>query len=81
MGVCYAGGDENQIDDMQIDIERVLSMAGRGPGWNSRACIVRTIDLGTCTLYVVPFRCWANRRLDKEARIGRRRVEANGIFS
>lgn len=69
---------DTQADRMHAEIERVLSMAGRGPGWNSRACIIRQVDLGTCTLYVVPYRCWANRQLDKEARIGRQRIEANG---
>jgi hypothetical protein len=71
----YAAEHNMQADNMQAQIERALTIAGRGPGWNSRACIIRTIDLGACTLYVVPFRCWVNRHLDNEARICRQLSE------
>lgn len=43
-----------------------LAAANRSPGWNNRSRDVRRFDLGACTLYVVPFRRWAYRRLEQQ---------------
>jgi len=45
-----------------------LLAADRKPGWNNRSCEIRRFDLGDCTLYVVPFRCWAYRRHQQRLR-------------
>lgn len=43
-----------------------LAAAARKPGWNNRAPTVHRFALGGCTLFVVPFRCWAYRRRDQQ---------------
>lgn len=54
------------------EVIRSLAEADRTPGWNNRSRQVRRFDVAgghghVCTLYVVPFRLWANRRTEKAA--------------
>jgi hypothetical protein len=49
------------------DVLRALVNAERGPGWNNRSPEVQRFELGACVLYVVPFRRWAYRRIEREA--------------
>jgi hypothetical protein len=53
------------------DMRRALADARRGPGWNNRPNLVQRFEIGRhglqCTLFVVPFRCWAYRRQDRLA--------------
>jgi hypothetical protein len=60
------------------EVLRALAECGRGPGWNNRCSNVRRFELTgrfgeRCTLYVVPFRCWANRRIERQAQAWRNR--------
>ncbi|MFK2905675.1 hypothetical protein ISP17_17080 [Dyella ginsengisoli] len=48
------------------DALAALAAADRSPGWNNRPRDVRRFDVGTCALYVVPFRRWAYRRQEKQ---------------
>lgn len=43
-----------------------LAAADRSPGWNNRPRHVQRFDVGTCVLYVVPYRCWAYRRQEQQ---------------
>jgi hypothetical protein len=43
-----------------------LAAADRSPGWNNRPREVQRFDVGTCTLYVVPYRRWAYRRQEQQ---------------
>lgn len=54
------------------DVLRALAECNRAPGWNNRNPNVRRFTLPgnfgrTCTLYVVPFRRWAYRRIEQQA--------------
>jgi len=55
------------------NVLRALANAERTPGWNNRPRDVRRFDLPNCyghepcALYVVPFRCWAYRRIERQA--------------
>lgn len=54
------------------DVLRALIEAGRAPGWNNRSRDVRQFQLTgnygrECTLYVVPFRRWAYRRMEQQS--------------
>ena len=54
------------------DVLRALREADRKPGWNGRSRDVRRFVLASrygeaCTLYVVPFRRWAYRRIERQA--------------
>ena len=49
------------------EIRAALAAADRARGWNMRDATIRRFDVGECTLFVVPFRCWANRRLQQHA--------------
>ena len=49
------------------DVQRALANAARSPGWNSRRADVQRFEMGTCVLYVVPFRRWAYRRMERQA--------------
>jgi hypothetical protein len=53
------------------DVLHALAQADRSPGWNNRRADVQRFDLGRCTLYVVPFRCWAYRRMERQAQAWR----------
>lgn len=48
------------------DVLAALAAADRSPGWNNRPRGVRRFDIGTCALYVVPFRRWAYRRQEQQ---------------
>jgi hypothetical protein len=43
-----------------------LAAADRSPGWNNRPRDVQRFDVGTCALYVVPYRRWAYRRQEQQ---------------
>jgi hypothetical protein len=43
-----------------------LDAADCSPGWNNRPRHVRRFDVGTCTLYVVPYRRWVYRRQEQQ---------------
>ena len=54
------------------EVLRALAECGRGPGWSARRADVRRFELVgkfgfPCMLYVVPFRCWAYRRVERRA--------------
>lgn len=54
------------------DVHAALEQTKRAPGWNNRPRDVRQFaiagDYGRgCTLYVVPFRRWAYRRIEQQA--------------
>lgn len=54
------------------EVQKALKAANRSPGWNNRPRDVRRFVLAghygaDCTLYVVPFACWAYRRRDRIA--------------
>jgi len=49
------------------DVLRALAAADRAPGWNNRPRDVQRFDVGTCALYVVPYRRWAYRRQEQQA--------------
>ena len=52
---------------LSSDLLRALSDANRSRGWNTRPDTVRLFELGACVLYVVPFRRWAYRRIERQA--------------
>ena len=54
------------------DVLRALANADRSPGWNNRRGDVQRFALERCTLYVVPFRRWAYRRMERQAQAWRR---------
>ncbi len=54
------------------DVLRALANADRSPGWNNRRGDVQRFEMGTCVLYVVPFRRWAYRRTERQAELWRR---------
>lgn len=47
------------------DVLAALAAADRSSGWNNRPRDVQRFDVGTCALYVVPYRRWAYRRQEK----------------
>lgn len=49
------------------DVLCALANADRKPGWNNRRADVQRFELGACMLYVVPFRRWAYRRIERQA--------------
>ncbi|MDR3386218.1 MAG: hypothetical protein P4L92_04130 [Rudaea sp.] len=53
------------------DVLRALAEADRAPGWNNRSREIRRYEVGlyglSCTLFVVPFRRWAYRRIERQA--------------
>ncbi len=54
------------------DVLRALRDADRAPGWNNRNPDIGRFTLTgsfgrDCTLYVVPFRRWAYRRVEQQA--------------
>ena len=49
------------------EVLAALAAADRKPGWNSRPRDVQRFELGSCDLYVVPFRCWAYRRQEQQS--------------
>lgn len=48
------------------DVLAALAAADRSPGWNNRPRGVQRFDVGSCTLYVVPYRRWAYRRQEQQ---------------
>ena len=48
------------------DVLAALAAADRSPGWNNRPRDVQRFDVGTCALYVVPYRRWAYRRQEQQ---------------
>jgi hypothetical protein len=58
-------------ESLPIEVRTALTQADRSPGWNNRRGDVRRFELGRCTLYVVPFRCWAYRRMERQAQAWR----------
>lgn len=55
---------------------RALKSTERSPGWNNRPRDVRHFELRgprgeTCTLFVVPYRRWAYRRIERQAQARR----------
>lgn len=50
-----------------VDLKTALTPAARSPGWNNRSPEIRQYELGSCTLYVVPYRCWVYRRQERMA--------------
>ena len=52
---------------MTADILQALASAERAPGWNNRSRDVQRFTVGACTLYIVPFRRWAYRRMERQA--------------
>ncbi len=61
---------------MTPQIRAALAAADRSPGWNMRADTIRRFDVGTCALYVVPYRRWAYRRQEQQGEAWR---QAHGI--
>lgn len=49
------------------EIRKALAAAARARGWAMRDDTIQQFDIGECRLYVVPFRCWANRRMERQA--------------
>lgn len=49
------------------DVLAALAAANRSPGWNNRPRDVQRFNVGTCALYVVPYRRWAYRRQERRA--------------
>jgi hypothetical protein len=62
-------GVENMPQDVALPsaVTAALTAADRSPGWNNRARDVQRFDVGTCALYVVPYRRWAYRRQEQQA--------------
>lgn len=56
---------------LPIEVRMALAQADRSPGWNNRRGDVQRFELGRCTLYVVPFRRWAYRRIERQAQAWR----------
>jgi len=68
-----------KAEKLPDEVVRALAEADRGPGWNNRRRDIRRFDLPArfceaCTLYVVPFRRWANRRTELRAEQWRREM-------
>ena len=61
-------GTENMIQELALSpaVTAALAAADRSPGWNNRPRDVRRFDVGTCALYVVPYRRWAYRRQEQQ---------------
>jgi hypothetical protein len=55
-----------QKTPLPSDVLHALAAADRAPGWNNRPRDVQRFDVGTCALYVVPYRRWAYRRKEQE---------------
>lgn len=57
-------GVGNTVHDLTLprDVLAGLAAADRSPGWNNRPRDVQRFDVGTCALYVVPYRRWAYRK-------------------
>jgi hypothetical protein len=58
--------------ELPAGVLNALAEAERVPGWNNRRRDIRCFELAgsfghCCTLYVVPFRRWAYRRIEKQA--------------
>lgn len=49
------------------DVTAALVAADRSPGWNNRPRDVQRFSVGTCALYVVPYRRWVYRRQEHQA--------------
>ena len=65
---------------LPADVLRALLECERAPGWNNRRPDVRRFILSgnfgrDCTLYAVPFRRWAYRRIEQQAAQWRREQE------
>ena len=65
-------GETIKLADAKKVAEAALAEADRAPGWNNRRPDVRRFTLPgnfghDCTLYVVPFRRWAYRRIEQQA--------------
>lgn len=59
-------------DPLPIEVRMALAECNRSPGWNNRRRDIRRFELPgrwgePCALYVVPFRCWACRRAQRQA--------------
>lgn len=52
---------------LPAELLQSLAAAKRTAGWNMRRPDVRRFDIGGCTLFVVPARCWAYRRIERQA--------------
>ncbi len=65
--VCNAGAG-NMTQDLALPpaVTAALAAADRSPGWNNRPRDVQRFDMGTCALYVVPYRRWAYRRQEQQ---------------
>ena len=52
------------------EVRDALMAADRGPGWNSRAPVIKRFEigfeLGRCVLYIVPASRWAYRTQEKQ---------------
>ena len=48
------------------DVLAALVAADRSRGWNNRSREVQRFMVGTCALYVVPYRRWAYRRQEHQ---------------
>ena len=48
------------------DVLAALAAADRSRGWNNRPGDVQRFMVGTCALYVVPYRRWAYRRQEQQ---------------
>ena len=49
------------------EIRKALALTARARGWAMRDATIRRFEVGTCLLYIVPFRCWANRRMERQS--------------
>lgn len=62
------------------DVVEALTAARRTPGWNNRDPAIRRFEIGRygldCTLYVVPARAWAYRRMQRDAEAWQGRAHA-----
>lgn len=60
-------------ESLSVEVAQALGEAARAPGWNNRSRDVKRFHLAhphglaPCTLYVVPFRRWAFRRIEQHA--------------
>ncbi len=62
----------NMKPNLSDEVLRALAECGRSPGWNARSRDARRFELtgrfgASCILYVVPFRRWAYRRIERQA--------------
>lgn len=53
--------------ELSLEVQQALAAADRKPGWNNRSREVKRFALGSCELFVVPYRCWAYRRQERLA--------------